>query len=200
MTGDAPTSAGGTRRPGSATGEFGRSVAAMLQERGVEQQYHLFYDHGDPSTDPCVAAAKGVAGTSLSQQTRLADIDLVLATPEGKVVLLIEIEERPLSPKKLLGDLFTLLLCDRVAVRREGVNHFYEITPETRLVIAGITPDKGSQRAKYEEVILPRAQQVSGLPSGIPMSQVTLVLGETLEQMIERLKAEVWGVVGRGNG
>lgn len=49
----------------------------------------------DPSVDPHVVAIKGL----VSHVTRIADIDVMLATPVGDVLCLVEIEDQPLSPK-----------------------------------------------------------------------------------------------------
>ncbi len=170
------------------TGQFGQWLGAQLDS---SSRYQLFYDHGERATDPHVAALKGFAGETVSNLNRLADIDLLLASPAQEARLLIEIEERPLSPKKLLGDIFALLLCTRVAVGRGTEQQYFRITPATHLVVAGIVPTKGQQRAKFATVLLPRLRQVSGPPGGIRLDNVSLILGDSPADMIARLQAHV---------
>jgi hypothetical protein len=177
--------------PGWATGQFGQWLREELEKPGRSPQCELFYDHGDSATDPHVAAIKGFAGETVSNRNRLADIDVMLATPEQEVQLLIEIEERPLSPKKLLGDIFALLFCNQVAVRQDNQQRYFLITPQTHLIVAGIVPAPGQQRAKIEDVILPRVRHTTAPLGSIPPHNLTLVLGDTLEDAIERLKVHM---------
>ncbi|MDQ4077463.1 MAG: hypothetical protein M3220_14600, partial [Chloroflexota bacterium] len=139
---------------GEETGRFGEWLGDLLTSKQREEQTIFYYDHGNQEADPHVAAIKGFVGQTVSNRNRLADIDVMLASPAGKVQLLIEIEERPMSPKKLLGDLLALLLCNQVAVHK----HYFRITPHTHLVIAGYFPAGGQGRAKVEEVIQPRLE------------------------------------------
>jgi hypothetical protein len=118
----------------------------------------VYYDHGDPAIDTHVAATKGFFGTEVRNLTRLADIDIIVASPDQIAQLLIEIEERPCPPKKLLGDILAILLCNQFGVRDHGEQRIFRISPVTRLIVAGVVSSRGYGRRKIDEVIAPRLQ------------------------------------------
>jgi hypothetical protein len=93
-------------RPGYETAQFGRRLAASLQEMA------RYRDWVRPWRHECrchVAATKGFFGKAVKNLNRLADIDVLVASDDGKARLLIEIEERACSPKKILGDVLAAL-------------------------------------------------------------------------------------------
>jgi hypothetical protein len=148
----------------------------------------VFYDHGDAALDPAVAATKGFFGFEVKNLNRLADIDILVASPEGIAEVLIEIEERPSTPKKILGDILAVLLCNRFAVRVAGQQRTFGVSPRTQLVVAGVLPDRGYRLRKIQEVINPRLHQLEGLPDGVSPRNVHLVFNATIPTTTKKLE------------
>jgi hypothetical protein len=120
-------------RQGLETGQFGRRLAERLQQSALHRDWVVYYDHGDTSVDSKVAATKGFFGTSVKNLNRLADVDILVASNDGIAQLLIEVEERACSPKKILGDVLATLLCNQFAVRVQGRQQLFALSPATRL-------------------------------------------------------------------
>ncbi|MCL5265522.1 MAG: hypothetical protein M1343_10110 [Chloroflexi bacterium] len=178
-------------RQGLETREFGRRLAAHLLTSAEHRGWFVYYDHGDATLDANVAATKGFFGTTVKNLNRLADIDVLVASPDGMAQLLIEIEERACSPKKILGDILAVLLCNQFAVRVQGHQQKFAISPSTKLIVAGVVPDRGQRLLKVEEIIQPRIHQLQGLPDAISPTNVELVFSATLQQTLNKLNAMI---------
>ena len=119
-------------RHGTGTASFGKWLKDYLEGIPEYEDYLVYYDHGD-SQKSNVVAIKGFCGKSVTNQNRLADIDIMVANPKKEIVVLIEIEEKPASPKKYIGTIFAALMCNRFAVRvenREIIADIYKIIRE----------------------------------------------------------------------
>lgn len=178
-------------KDGKHTGEFGTWLVNYYQDR-KDPGYTIFYDHGDPDLDPHVAAVKGIfsAGEEhpVSSVNRLADIDVLVANQKQEALLLIEIEESEMAPKKILGDIFTILSCNQAAVRAGMVQKYFKITPNTRLIIAGILSRKGIKLEKINQVILPRLQAFSAPEDSVPVDQVEIISGKDIQDALDELR------------
>ena len=181
-------------QPGAYTAQFGRWLTQTLRTSMQQPGYALFYDHGDPQVERNVGAIKAVYGNELSRRTQLAHVDLLVARPNRDIVLLVEIEETGVSPKKIVGDLVTLQMCNACYVSMAGVNQRYVITTDTKLVIAGVMADDGS---KYEQAKLIRARlgQFSAPQDSIAFQHVSYVFQASIQQVIEQLKQLVPGLI-----
>jgi hypothetical protein len=175
------------RKHGKHTGGFGLWLVKYLQRLGPEQ-YFVVYDHGDPDQDPHVAAVQGFYGDQVSNQNRLADIDILVANQDREALLLMEIEESEMVPKKMLGDLFAILMCSRVAVKVKEDRHDFTLTPDTHRIIAGILPTKGAREKKVRQVIQPRLQEFSQPKNSLPLEKVNILSENHLQEMIHNLK------------
>ncbi|MDZ7391638.1 MAG: hypothetical protein ONB25_01875, partial [candidate division KSB1 bacterium] len=147
---------------GLETGKFGSRLAARMRNDLRYEGWSIYYDHGDATMDPAVAAIKGFFGAEVKNVNRLADVDVLIGSPDGAARVLIEIEERPCSPKKILGDIFALLLCNRFAVRKGQEQRVFRASPSTRVIVAGVLPGRGHRLCKVEDVIVPRLYQLQG--------------------------------------
>jgi len=115
--------------------------------RKLNPDYTLFYDHGDRE-DENVCACKAVIGDTLSNKTRIADIDIAILK-EAEVVYLIEIEESgTLSPKKLFGDFLTFQMLDSIFIEKVK----YNITEKTKYIIGGLINPKGNSQKKINNI------------------------------------------------
>jgi hypothetical protein len=155
---------------GKHTTEFGRWLTQHLLRNTV------YYDRGDSLAEENVAAIHGFYGSEVSNITRLADeADVIVASPHGELLLVIEIEEGAISPKKLLGDLMAILMCNGFAVATDGGHRTFTITPNTQFILAGVVSPRGSKALKIEEVIAPRRGETGRLSGGIDPANVSLV-------------------------
>ena len=173
---------------GVKTGEFGRWLTRYVEVLETYRGFHVYYDHGDRKVEANVVATKGFFGKSVSNLNRLADVDVALIDPGGKLRLLFEIEERPCSPKKLLGNILANLICNRYAVRAPRGQQYFDLDPTTRLVIAGFDESKRDRLRKIETVILPRVRNLLGLSDGINPANVDLVFTTTIDATITALQ------------
>lgn len=176
---------------GLETGEFGRRLATRMLASNEHQGWSIYYDHGNPTVGTNVAATKGFFGTTVKNLNRLADIDVLVASPDGVAQLLIEIEERACSPKKILGDILAVLLCNQFAVRVQGHQQKFVIAPSTKLIVAGVLPDRGHRLIKVEKIIQPRIHQLQTLPDTIWPRNVELKISSTFRQTLSRLDAMI---------
>jgi hypothetical protein len=145
-----------TGEPGYWTGGFGHRLAEVFDPDGGPSRWTVYYDHGDPAGDPHVGACKGFFGQTVTNANRLPDIDVLVASVDDVARVLIEIEERPSPPKELLGNVLAVLLCTKVAVGVRGDQRLFDITGDTRLIVAGIASPKGHTQEKLAQVIGPR--------------------------------------------
>jgi hypothetical protein len=175
-------------RQGHHTGTFGSQLAARLRASADHAEWIVFYDHGDTTVDSSVAATKGFFGDRVANLNRLADIDVLIASPDRVARILIEIEERACSPKKMLGDVLAALLCNRFAVRVQGRQELFEVASSTKLIVAGVVPTRGHRLQKISEVITPRLHQLSGLSDGISPRNVEFVFTDSIEGTITKLE------------
>ena len=152
----------------------------------------MYYDHGDTAIDASVAATKGFFETEDGNLDWLADIDILVASPDCIAQLLIEIEERPCSPKKILGDTLAILLSNRLAVhvhREERM--IFKISPDTLLIVAGVVPDSGHRLKTINDVIDPQIHRLEGLTDGISPKNVQYVFNKMIEDTFEKLDSIV---------
>jgi hypothetical protein len=158
----------------------------------------MYYDHGDTRSDPAVAATKGFFGSEVKSFNRLADVDILIGTATGAALVLIEIEERPSSPKKILGDILALLLCNGFAVRVGQEQRVFRPSPETRVIVAGVLPGAGHRLEKVEDVIGPRLHQLQPLADGICPVNVHLIFAQSTEASLQKTEDLLvsWGLLG----
>lgn len=183
-------------RQGIETGKFGSRLRELLESQPNSGAWHVYYDHGDKSSDPHVAAIKGSFGGDLSNSTRLSDLDILIGSSDKKAQFLIEIEERSCSPKKILGDLFAALLCDRFDVKTKEGRVRFEATPETRLIVCGIQPAHGKRIKKINDTITPRLHALSSTPNGILPQNIALIFTKSINETLNLVKDEIARVLG----
>lgn len=177
-----------TRRAGKKTGQFGRWLTDSLVDN---PKYRVYYDHGDPRKFDNVAVIKSFIGEEVTNSNRLADVDVMVYNPDHEILLLIEIEESPLSPKTLFGDIFTNLFSTRFAVRDGGEQKYFSVTPQTRLIIAGFIPRINEENKDKIEEIQARLREFSFPENTILLENVDLVIDDNLETCIQNLKDKV---------
>ena len=179
-----------TAKHGVETGRFGKWLSQYLEDTPGYQSYSVYYDHGDRQANPNVVKVKGFFGDTVTSTSRLADVDIMVVKPSGEIAILIEIEESSATPKKLVGDLFTILMCNRFAVRGTGGQKYFNIAPETRLIVAGVGATAG-QLKKVQGIIRSRLSQFEAPADSIGLKNVSLIVEQDLSAMIEKLTERV---------
>jgi hypothetical protein len=148
---------------------------------------YVFYDHGDSSRSN-VAAIKGIFGDSVSQANRLVDVDIIIADSNKNAKFLIEIEERPTSPKRILGDVLGILMCNKFAVGKGRGQQYFGIDTSTRVIVAGVLPERGNRLKKVTDIIMPRIREMNALPDGVSPRNVSLIFYHDIGTVIEEVK------------
>lgn len=103
----------------------------------------------------------------------------------------IEVEERGSSPKKILGDAVTIMMCNRFAVLQSGIQRYFEVADTSRLIVAGVLPAEGNRLEKVDRVIVPRFKQLPGFSDGINPRNIDFVFRQTIEETVGQLKQMV---------
>lgn len=155
-------------RSGIKTGNFGKWLYEYCKCNFPH--FKVYYDHGEKINDPNVKVPMGHYSEEVRRGTRITDCDILVgipSEPKGKAVLLIEIEQgsqsrtskkRSVSPKTVLGDVIATMLCDGFAIKKdkgekgENPHEKYEITNDTKLLIAFPFNDKGYSKDKMDEL------------------------------------------------
>jgi hypothetical protein len=185
--GSPPPRAGSPFKQGQETGAFGRWLTDYLRHPANREGSRVYYDHGD-SSEPNVVAIKGFFGAQVSNLNRLADVDVMVVSRDQRARLLVEIEERDCSPKKILGDIMAISMCNHFAVRESGQQRYFDVDCSTHLVIAGVLPPQGNRLQKVDEILLPRIRQLTGFPDGIAPTNVDLVFRASIDETIRALQ------------
>lgn len=124
---------------------MGKSLSSILQQKGYEH-IKVFYDHGCNDDPNCCRPTTYF--DDYSTATTLAQIDLAIVdVTSGNVSVICEIEEEGASPKKILGDIFSILLAENVMIKRKKyqLNNFH--------YILGVrVPGKGLSSEKIKKI------------------------------------------------
>lgn len=95
-------------------GELTAEVARLLSA-GFQSRAEILFDHGKREIDGTgrVGVIHAWFGDTLNRRSLLADLDIAVLSPQSnRVLLLIEVEESPVSPKTILGDTVAALLAE----------------------------------------------------------------------------------------
>ena len=179
-------------KDGEQTGIFGEWLTQYINGLSNYQDYNVYYDHGDQSINPNVTVIYGLVGDNITRKTQLAQVDVMVTNPNNELDLLIEIEESECSPKKILGDLFTLLMCNNYAIKITSGHQFFNNVRDSKLIIAGVVSTKGTKVQQIEEVILPRLDGFKSPEDSIDINNLTLVFKGNIDETISELKNHIF--------
>lgn len=145
----------------------------------------LYYDHGE-SDKKEVCQPTAYMGKRYGSDATLGGADIVLVK-DGRVFCVIEVEESQTRPKAILGDIFSLVLSERMRIQEIS----YPIR-DAVLIVAMIVPDKGMQENKY--LRLQRhikkyidALRETGASLSVEKVRVVPSLADDLVRRVERL-------------
>jgi len=154
-------------------------------------EYIVFYDHGDSRVESNVAETKGFFGHRVTNANQLASVDVMIANADKELIVLVEIEERELSPKKLLGDVFAILMCNGFAVKVGERQEYFTINSKTQLIVVGVVPPQGDRVEKINKVIRQRLEQFQAPSDAIAPRNVSLVFTGGILSSLEALKEKM---------
>lgn len=131
-----------SRIHGELTGPVAAGLVDMVRSQSSLCVYH---DHAGQPRQRLWA----YYGTEAHRWNTLSAVDILVGnTLTREAALIIEIEETAASPKKLLGDVFSVALADRVATRDGD----YGITANTRMWVCFPINSRGHQRRRNTEL------------------------------------------------
>lgn len=171
------------------TAKLGKWITKYLNETEKLKKYHFYYDHGD-SRSKNVAEIKGFYGKEVTKLTRLTDVDIIIAKPNQKILLLLEVEETPQNPQKYIGSVFSILMCNRFAVGLNKNQQYFTTTPDTKLIVAGTLPTK-RRLEKVKKVIAPRIRQFQALTDSIQTKNVFFIFRNDISSTMLELKEKI---------
>ena len=137
-------------------GKRTRQIAEKLEKNlcADPERYsgvQLFYDHGDSSkTEVCQPTS--YMGRRYGADATLSGLDIVLIH-KGRVFLLVEVEEGQARPKTILGDVFGVVLAERVSIGGKS----YPIVDAT-MIVAMIISSRGRQGREVHSTGAPSSQ------------------------------------------
>ena len=180
------------KRYGEQTGKFGKRLRDLFFP-----EYEVFYDHGNPNTDAGVAACRAFFGEKARNTNILADIDILIGKEE-EAIALIEIEETSNSPKKIIGDIFAIAMCNKVKIKlrneenKEDKPHeIYKITNETRLFIGGKAIQNGRTEEKINKIIKPGIDSFERKGDKLNLNNVSLTFCPALSKVFDKIEQEI---------
>ena len=169
---------------GEKTAEFGDQ---LIKEYDGKNGYEVYHDHGSKDAkNGHVCAVKLVMGEELSNSRRISDVDIAILQ-KGKVIALIEIEESgTMSPKKLFGDYFSLVLADSLYISKNK----YSINKEARFVIGGLYKESGDTKDKIDE-LEKRLNKVLGDNPEKNRKKVEIITETDITNLIDSIRKEL---------
>jgi len=173
------------KKAGEKTGKFGLWLTEALEDY---PQYQVYYDHGNPEEHSNVAVIKAFLGDTVSSKNKLADVDVMIANQENEILLLIEIEESPISPKTLLGDVFASLLSTGFAANIGGKRTYFRVTPQTQLWVAGYVESKKPEKLDLIHQIQEKINELIPENEGKSIHKVKLIIKNELSLCLEPLQ------------
>ena len=119
----------------------------------------------------------------------------MVVSPNQRVLLLIEVEERESPPKKILGGAVAIMMCNRFAVLQSGMQRYFEVANTSRLIVSGVMPAQGNRLEKVDQIIVPRFKQLPGFSDGLNPRNIDFVFRPTIAETVDQLKKIVVGAL-----
>jgi len=110
-------------------GEVTERIAKLIRER-LPPEYEVLHDpHShEKGKDRIVSRVRG---------ERLSYIDLVVVdSSSNELLMIMEVEESSKEPKRVLGDIFAVLMGDNITYGRRNEGRELKITSQTVMVVA----------------------------------------------------------------
>lgn len=170
---------------GKYTVELGRRLRERIESAGRED-LQVFFDHGKDGESQRVVPYFG----NYDLSTTLAFVDLAIVNKDTKSTLVLcEVEEEGVNPKKVIGDCMNIFVSDRICVGRQpySINNAHFLLG-TKVGIKG----KGGDKVKNLEARIPSLMKDEAV-RGIRLEFVT---ASDLRELTRALDARMCRIVG----
>lgn len=178
---------------GDYTGKLGKELSEFFEHNNLD--FTVYYDHGDPSEDN-VCVITPFFG-EFSRDNSLANTDIaIIDNKTNKLVLLSEVEESSTPPKKVIGDILSVFLADKVRIRNKAQDkeEFYPI--EDINFIIGIKVDYQEKAEKLKELAKRTEQAVN--PELAKKAKVIVIAEDQVERLISGIKKKMLSSISVG--
>jgi len=153
-------------------GEFTAILGERLKKR--LEGYEVYYDHGGGNSRIPVYFG------DYSRMNILSFVDIVVLKDDG-VKVICEIEETASTPKKVLGDLVSILIGEKIRCDRTD----YQLSSPA--IIIGLRAKEKGVKSYQISGILDRISRVFGLD----LERVTLIFSEEPERLIDNVEKSI---------
>ena len=165
------------KKRGALTAKLGK----YLEDRSERLEITVYHDHGEGYTN--IGEIQAYIGKGMRQGTGMAEVDFAILR-QGKVILLIEVEEFADRPKTIIGDALAVCLSGKIEFKGEPL----KVGEGTTLLVA-CKRAKGNHKLRLEEI----ESRINNLimnadEDGLKIKDVKLVLFDDLVDLFETIK------------
>lgn len=177
-------------RNGQFTGDLGRQLKKKVESK-TDRRLTVYFDHAGSGSEKIVAHL----GERSSRANALSYVDIAVVEDDShiiagkesrKVVLLCEIEEEGARPKKIIGDLCSLLFADGVQI---SGSHYH--LDKTHIIIGIRHNERGKSEDKTRGIIA-RIQKMNNTES---ISNIIGVYQSTHQELMDAIERKILEVV-----
>jgi len=167
----------------SAHGEITAWLGRQLKEESLLRSYSVYYDHG-VAGEKGVCEISSVIGSDLRRENKISEIDIAILDRSERVIFLIEIEESEDNPKKLVVDVITTLLGDKIFIN--GIEK-KQIGDWTTLIVFS-KKTEGYHEKRIGDLEKRIGQLISnGETNGLKIKNIQLALFEDKEKLKDQV-------------
>jgi len=159
-------------------GKYTRLLGERLKEKLEGKDYEVFYDHGDQK-HRIVAYFN-----DYSRKNLLSFVDIAITKGE-EVKVLCEIEETSSNPKKILGDLVSIMLAEKI--RYAGLE--YSIS-SPHVILGLYAKEKGVKRYQTENILNRFYENFA-----LNREKIKVIFAEDLEWLIRSAEEAILAVI-----
>lgn len=169
---------------GKFTAELGRKLTARI-ESADRKELRVFFDHGDSGESMRVVPYFDDYDLS----TTLAFVDIAIVDEDTKSVLVLcEVEEEGVNPKKVIGDCCNILISDSVCIQKKS----YDVSDATFLLGVKV-PERGKSSQKISN--LKSRIQDSLREESLRSIKLEFICEPNCRSLINRLETRICGIV-----
>ncbi len=163
---------------GPETTNLGNRLTQKLKK--VDNSLKVYVGHGKLSQSKKV---QGFMSEEIDNGTKVAEIDIIIAKSNKNVLFLVEIEESRAPPKKILGDIFSILFCDGIQVDKQ----IYSLNSQTK-VLVGTHYNSDGKKASQFELINERIGLFTNPKGPLGINCIQFIYEENLSKTIDKIE------------
>jgi len=178
---------------GEYTAEFGEELTEELESY---RNFQVYYDHGDSSKPNVGQITPYFRDKEYNDSTTLSNVDILITRKTDDVekpIIIIEIEEVPSPPKKILSDIFNLLFAGSVHFRLN--NRKFEDFPldRTYLIVGTVVEsDNASHKiGNISNAIIELKKLIKGSAFDVGIGRIELFKSYDIIDLRTQIKKKV---------